>query len=224
MTNADLESVRLTNLDRVLWPATGFTKGDLVDYYTRIGPMLVPHLAHRPLMLGRWPEGIEARGWGQWECRGHPAWMATTTLEMRTGTVEACVVNDLASLVWVANQGVIELHPYLARADAFDRPLSVVFDLDPGPPAGVRECCLVALRLRVALERRGLQGWPKTSGGEGLHVFVPLNDEFTYPVTKAFAREVAAELAAAGRRTTSASRPSRSIPSARPACHSSRHR
>ena len=94
----------LTNLDRVLWPEPGFTKRQMIDYYLAVGPALVPHLRGRPLMLGRFPEGVEARGWGQLECRGRPEWMASATLKLRSGAVrEVCIVNDVASLIWVAN-------------------------------------------------------------------------------------------------------------------------
>ncbi|MFN2484660.1 MAG: non-homologous end-joining DNA ligase [Candidatus Limnocylindria bacterium] len=192
----DGRSVRLTNLDRVLWPATGFTKRDMLDYYLRVGPTLVPHLAGRPLMLGRFPEGVEGRGWGQFECRGRPDWMASVPLRLRTGVVrEVCVVNDMPSLMWVVNQGVIELHPFLARADAFERPTSVVFDLDPGPAAGLAECARAALRLRGVLDEAGLRAYVKTSGSSGIHVFVPIDATHSYAETKAFARRIAARLA-----------------------------
>ena len=147
-------------------------------------------------MLGRFPEGVDRRGWGQFECRGRPEWMASASLRLRTGVVrDVCVINDLASLVWVANQGVIELHPYLARVERFDQPLAAVFDLDPGPPAGLRECCRVALWLRDVLTEVGLSSFPKTSGSSGLHVVVPLNAPHSYEETKRFARAAAARLA-----------------------------
>ena len=190
--------VTLTNLDRVLWPSTGTTKGDLVAYYRGVADVLVPHLRERPLMLGRWPEGVGTRGWGQFECRGRPSWMASYPLRLRDGrVVEICVVNDADSLEWLAQQGVVELHPYLARADAFDRPIGVVFDLDPGPPAAVAECARVALLLRERLDALGLRAAVKTSGAQGLHVVVPIARGPSFAETKAFARGLAAELAAA---------------------------
>ena len=186
----------LTNLERVLWPETGTTKGEMVDYYARMAPALVPHLAHRPLMVWRWPLGVHERGWDQFECKGRPEWMATHRLEMRKGEVaNVCVVNDAASLVWLANQGTIELHPFLSRAEAFERPTVVVFDLDPGEPASLVESCRVALLLRDLLSALHLEGFPKTSGKAGMHVYVPLNTEVTYAATKAFAQAVARLLA-----------------------------
>lgn len=195
-TDIDGRRLTLTNLDRVLWPASGFTKGDMVDYYARIGGVLVPHLAGRPVMFGRWPSGVDGRGWGQFECRGRPDWMATRTLHLAGGEpIEFCLVNERAALVWAANQGSIELHPYLALADAWDRPTQMVFDLDPGPPAGMAECARVALQVRERLAADGLDGHPKTSGGSGLHVVVPLNTPHSYSDTKRYARSVAAALA-----------------------------
>ena len=188
--------IALTNLDRVLWPSTGTTKRDLIRYYADVAGVIVPHLRGRPLMLGRWPYGVEGRGFGQLECRGRPDWLASFALRLRDGRrLEVCVVNDAPSLVWLANQGVVELHPYLARAQAFDAPSAVVFDLDPGAPAGLRECARLALALRELLSSLGLRAYAKLTGGSGLHVFVPLNAaDARYDETKAFAREIAARL------------------------------
>jgi bifunctional non-homologous end joining protein LigD len=123
--------------------------------------------------------------------------MSVATLRMKDGReVETCVVDDVASLLWAGNQGVLELHPYLARASAFDVPTGVIFDLDPGPPAGILECASLAVRLRDALDELGLTSVVKSSGGEGLHVYVPLNTPIAYPATKAFARGVAGTLVA----------------------------
>lgn len=196
VVEADGRRVRLTNLQRVLWPATGDTKGDLLAYYREVAPALLPHLVDRPVTLWRYPEGVDGPSWFQNECRGRPNWMATVRLPDRRGGVqEFCLVNDLPSLLWVANLGTVELHPFLARADRPDRPTAVVFDLDPGAGAGLAECSRVALRLRDALARGGLDGVPKTSGGKGLHVVVPLNAPHSFQRTKAFARAVAGELA-----------------------------
>jgi bifunctional non-homologous end joining protein LigD len=189
--------IEFTNLDRVMWPATGFSKGDLIDYYRGVGEVMVRHLAQRPTMLARFPEGIHRPGWGQWECRGRPAWMASAVLRMKDGReVETCLFNDVPSLLWAANQGTIEFHPYLGTADSFEEPVAVVFDLDPGPPAGLLEAADVALRIRAVLDTAGLLSVVKASGGEGLHVVVPLNAPATYRATKGFARALAAELAA----------------------------
>ena len=176
-------AVALTSLDRVLYPAVGFTKGDLVAYYERVAPLLLPHLAGRALTLGRWPRGVDEPGFAQTECRGRPPWMATRAVTLRDGRVrEFCVINDLDSLRWVANQSAIELH-VAARAD------EVVLDLDPGPGAGMADCC------RVALALRGGDAWVKLTGSAGLHVHIPFDGDFAE--AKAFARSRAAQLAAA---------------------------
>jgi bifunctional non-homologous end joining protein LigD len=190
--------LRLSSLDKVMWPAAGFTKGDTIDYYTRVAPVLLPHIAGRALTLGRFPTGVEGAGFAQTECRGRPDWLPTLPLRLRTGEVRNyCVVNDLPSLVWVANQGAIELHPFLARGEEPDQPTHVAFDLDPGPAADVVDCCRVAVWLREALEAIGLVCHPKTSGSTGLHVYVPLADGHGYGQTKQFARSVASALASA---------------------------
>jgi len=188
--------LRLTNLDRVLWPKSGFTKGDLVDYYVAVAPVLLPHLAGRPLTLGRWPQGVEGHGFAQTECRGRPNWMATFSLPLRSGTVRNyCLVEDLPSLAWVANLGTIELHTYHFRADHPDEPTVFVLDLDPGPGTGLREACGIALLLRELLEEQGMRGVVKTSGGLGLQVFVALGEPRPAGVARDLAHGFAARLA-----------------------------
>lgn len=189
--------VRLTSLDRVLWPRTGFTKGAMIDYYARVAPALLPHISGRALTLGRFPAGVDGRGFAQTECRGRPQWMATHAVRLRDGRVrDYCVVNDPPSLLWVANQAAIELHPFLARTEHHERPTHVVLDLDPGQGTCLLDCCRVALRLRGLLRELGLDSFVKTTGSLGLHVHVPLNTPHGYEQTKPFAREVAARLAA----------------------------
>jgi len=190
--------LRLSNLDKVLWPAAGFTKRDVIDYYTRVAPTLLPHVEERALTLRRFPDGVEGTNWFQTQCPpGRPSWLPTTTLaDRRGGVYEMCLVNDLPSLLWVANLAAIELHPLLGRHERPDEPTAVVFDLDPGPPADVLACCQVALRLREVLDGLGLAAFPKTSGSVGLHVYVPLNTPHGYAQTKAFAKETAARLTA----------------------------
>ena len=191
MTALDLAGrrVELTTPERVLWPAARFTKRDLLDYYLRIAPVLLPHLRDRPLTLGRFPAGVEERGFAETECRGAPGWLRTEPIRLRNGEVRNyCVVEDQAGLAWLANRSVIELHPFLGG----ERPQAVAFDLDPGVPAGLVECAEVALLLR---DRLGQRAVVKTSGSVGLHVFVPTTA--TYEETRAFARDVAEELASA---------------------------
>jgi bifunctional non-homologous end joining protein LigD len=189
--------LRVSSLDKVLWPEAGFTKGEMLNYYVRAAPALLPHLAGRPITLRRLPDGVDEAGWYQNDCPpGRPPWVRTETVEWPSGrTWDFCAVDDLPTLVWVANLGTIELHPFLALRSQLARPTAVVFDLDPGPPAGLADCCRVALRLRALLEEAGLAGFAKVSGALGLHVLVPLNTEHSWQETKAFARAVAEVLA-----------------------------
>ena len=189
---SDGRRVELSNLDRVLWPEAEFTKRDLVDYYVSVAPVLLPHVAGRPLTLWRFPQGVHERGWWQNQCRGNPEWMRTATIRGQ----RFCVADDVPSLVWLANLGTIELHPFLGLAAAPDEPTGLIFDLDPGPPADVVDCCRVALRLRDALAECGLMAFVKTSGSVGLHVHVPLAAGHTFAETKSFARRLAEQLAA----------------------------
>lgn len=194
---AGLPGLKLTNLDRVLWARTGFTKGRLLDYYASVSGALLPHLADRPLTLGRFPAGVDSRGFAQTECRGRPDWLHTAAIPLRDGRVRNfCLAQDLPSLLWIANQGTIELHTFLASARSLDHPTAVLFDLDPEPPAGFLEAATVALLLREWLARRDLLAVAKTTGGVGLHVLVPLNSPHSYEQTREFARAAAYELAA----------------------------
>jgi bifunctional non-homologous end joining protein LigD len=184
--------VSFSSLDKVMYPETGFTKGDLIAYYERIAPVLLPHVRDRPMTLGRFPDGVDGPGFAQTECRGAPDWLATAPIRLRSGAVRNyCLVNDLRSLLWVANLGTIELHPFLAPADRLDRPAGVLFDLDPEEPARLAAAARVALLVRDELARRDLSPLVKTSGSTGMHVFVPLERSPGYEATRALAREVA---------------------------------
>jgi bifunctional non-homologous end joining protein LigD len=188
--------LRLTSLDRVLWPNRAFTKGDLLEYYARVAPALLPHLAGRPLTLGRFPSGVHGRGFAQLECRGSPPWVQTAPIALRDGRVRnLCLAQDLPSLLWIANQGTIELHVFLSALPELDQPKAVLFDLDPEPPATAADAARVALTLRDRLATQGLSSLVKTTGGLGLHVLVPLNQAHAYDQTRAFARAIARELA-----------------------------
>jgi DNA ligase D-like protein (predicted polymerase)/DNA ligase D-like protein (predicted 3'-phosphoesterase) len=189
-------TLTLKNLDKVFYPATGFTKGDLLDYYLRISPQLLPHLAGRPLTLKRYPNGIEGGHFFEKRCPAHhPPWVATAAVpSRRTGTIEFCVVNDLPTLLWAANLATLELHISLSVANRIERPTTIVFDLDPGPPADVLDCARVALLLRALLDEVGLSSLIKTSGSKGLQLYAPLNTVVGYDETKDFARAVARTL------------------------------
>jgi bifunctional non-homologous end joining protein LigD len=188
----------LTSLDRVLWPAAGFTKGEMLAYYEAIAPVLLPHLAGRPLTLGRFPAGVDGPAFATTECRGRPDWVKTVAVTLRSGEVrEQCVVDDLPSLLWAVNLGSIELHAFPSAAGRLDEPAFVVFDLDPGPGTGLADCCAVGLWLREALAETGLMGLCKTSGGLGLHIYVPLAPRHSFAASKGLARSLASDLTAA---------------------------
>ena len=195
-TEVEVEGHRiaLRNLDKVFYPEVGFTKGDVLDYYVRIAPVLLPHLRGRPLTLKRYPEGVEGPYFYEKRCPGHrPDWVRTEAIRTAgdDGDIRYCVVDGLAPLVWLASIADLELHTPLGLARSFDRPTLLAFDLDPGPPADLVTCCRVALLLRGLMERLGLETFPKTSGSKGLQVYIPLDGSATYDVTKAFAHAVA---------------------------------
>lgn len=182
----------LTNLDKVLWPRTGFTKGQLLAYYSEVARVLLPHLAGRPVTTRRFPDGVEAASWHQNECSGEPDWFPVFETTGRRGRrLRFCLVDGVAPLLWLANRAAIELHPFLWRIEEPRRPLSFVFDLDPGPPAGLLETARVALRLRELLEELGLTALVKASGSLGLHLHVPLEEPGE---TKELARGIAEAL------------------------------
>jgi bifunctional non-homologous end joining protein LigD len=189
--------LELSNLDKVLYPQAGFTKGELIDWYARIAEVLLPHLRGRPLTLKRYPEGVEGKHFYEKRCPSHrPDWVTTASVysDRHEGEIDYCVVEDAATLVWLANLADIELHTSLSRCVEMERPTAMVFDLDPGPPADVLDCAQVALWLHGMFEQLGLSCYPKTSGSKGMQLYVPLNGEATYEQTKPFAKAVAETL------------------------------
>jgi bifunctional non-homologous end joining protein LigD len=186
--------LKLTNLDKVFYPATGFTKGQVIDYYARIAPVLVPHLAGKPLTLKRYPNGVNEPPFFEKNATKHrPDWVKTVPIwsEGNQRDVNYILANDLATLVWVANLASIELHPSLSLATDIESPRSLVFDLDPGPPANIVQCCQVAVWLRAIFDHFKLQSFPKTSGSKGMQIYVPLNTKTSYDETKPFAHALA---------------------------------
>lgn len=188
--------VDVTNLDKVLYPKAGFTKGQVIDYYVRISPALLPHLAARPITLKRYPDGVEGFFFYEKKCPAHrPEWVKTTKVpKTEGGEIDYCVMDDLPALVWAANLADLELHTFLHRAPKIERPDFLAFDLDPGPPADIRLCCKVGLRIRKIFAALGLECFAKTSGSKGLQIYVPLNTATTYAKTKPFARALAEHL------------------------------
>jgi bifunctional non-homologous end joining protein LigD len=184
----------LTNLDKELYLASGFTKARLLDYYRRMAKFILPHLRDRALTLKRFPDGTSGPFFFEKRCPpARPSWVPIASIPLTGGqSITACLVNDLRTLMWVENLASIELHVPLARARSPHTPDSLVFDLDPGEGAGMAECCRVALIIRETLGRLRLQAWTKTSGMKGLHVFVPLNREgVTFERTRAFSKALA---------------------------------
>jgi bifunctional non-homologous end joining protein LigD len=186
--------IKLSNLEKVLYPQAGFTKGQVIDYYVRIAPVLLPHLAARPLTLKRYPNGVEGMHFYEKNCpKYRPPWMETAKVwsESNKRFMDYCVAADLPTLVWLGNLADLELHTSLARAPEIQRPTVIAFDLDPGTPASIVQCCQVALWVREVFAQFGLQAFAKTSGSKGLQVYVPLNTEVTYEHTRPFARATA---------------------------------
>lgn len=184
----------LTNLDKVLYPATGFTKGQVIDYYARIGPALLPHLTNHPLTLKRYPGGVDQEFFFEKNATKHrPEWVKTVPIwsEGNQRNVNYILANDLPTLIWIANLAAIELHPSLSLAKDISCPTMMVFDLDPGPPANIVQCCQVGIWLRAIFEHFKLQSFAKTSGSKGLQIYVPLHTPTNYDRTKNFAHALA---------------------------------
>jgi bifunctional non-homologous end joining protein LigD len=186
--------LKLTNLDKVLYPKVGFTKAQVIDYCVRVAPVLLPHLHDRPLTMKRYPEGVDGQFFYEKNCPRHrPAWVNTARVwsEGNQRWMEYCLIQDLPTLVWAANLADLELHTSLSLAKDILRPTMIVFDLDPGAPAAIVQCCQVGLWVRRAFAELGLEAFAKTSGSKGLQVYVPLNTPVTYDQTKPFAHELA---------------------------------
>jgi bifunctional non-homologous end joining protein LigD len=187
-------TLSLSNLDKVLYPRAGFTKGQVIEYYTRIAPVLLPHLRARPLTLKRYPNGVEDKFFYEKRCPTHrPDWVVTTPVwsGRNEGDIDFCLCEDLPTIVWLANLADLEMHTPMARAPEMDHPTMIAFDLDPGPPATIVECARVALELRRAFAFWGLEAFPKTSGSKGMQVYLPLNTPVTYADTREFSHGLA---------------------------------
>ncbi len=188
------KQLSLSNLDKVLYPAAGFTKGQVIDYYVRIAPVLLPHLQGRPLTMKRYPNGVDGMHFYEKNCPEHrPEWVQTAPVwsEGNNRTMHYCLAQDLPTLVWAANLADLELHTSLSLGADIMRPTFIVFDLDPGPPADIVLCCQVGLWVRDIFAQLGLESFAKTSGSKGLQIYVPLNTPVTYDQTKPFAHELA---------------------------------
>jgi bifunctional non-homologous end joining protein LigD len=190
--------VPVSNLDKILYPS-GFTKGQVINYYIHVADYLLPHFEGRPVTLKRYPNGVEAKHFYEKDApKFTPEWVHRFPVPRRApaSRPDICyvVIDDLPALVWCANLASIELHPFLHRVPKLDQPTAIVFDLDPGEGADVLKCGEVAFLLRAKLEANGLQSWPKVSGSKGIQIYAPLNTPLTYADTQPFARQLAEEL------------------------------
>jgi bifunctional non-homologous end joining protein LigD len=183
-------SLSLSNLDKVMYPEIGFTKSQVIDYYARVAAVMLPHVSGRCMTLRRWPDGVDGPSFFNKRCPAHrPDWVPVALGPGdRDGDIQYCRLDEPAALVWTANLAAIELHAPMARSDNLESPTIAVFDLDPGPPAGMAECCQVALDLREVLASVGLEAFPKTSGSKGLQIYVPLNSPHSHDHASGFAR------------------------------------
>ncbi len=196
----DGRTVTVTNLDKPFWPEEGLTKGDLLAYYRRMGPVMLPYFQDRPVTLRLYPDGIHGFSYYRREPPNHaPAWLRTAEYRPRTGDRprRVILVDDLAGLIWLANQASIEFHLWASRLPHLHQPDMAIFDLDPGQEAGFDKVLQAALLLRERLAQAGLEGFPKTSGGHGLHVYVPLAPGYTFPQVRRWVKRTAQALAAA---------------------------
>jgi bifunctional non-homologous end joining protein LigD len=195
-TVVDIEGrhLKLSNLDKVLYPEAGFTKGQVIDYYVRIAPYLLPHLRGRPLTMKRYPNGVGGMFFYEKNCPTHrPDWVKTTRVwsEGNNRWMDYCLIDDLPTLVWAANLADLELHTSLSLGKNVLQPSFLVFDLDPGAPANIVQCCQVGLWVREIFSSLKLESFAKTSGSKGLQIYVPLNTAVSYDDTKTFAHELA---------------------------------
>ena len=196
MTQVEIgdRELKLSNLDKVLYPEEGFTKAEVIDYYVRVAPAMLPHVEGRGITMRRFPDGVDGESFFNKRCPDHrPDWVPTALGPGdRKGGVHYCVLDEVAALAWAANLASLEIHAPMARAEDPDTPTMVVFDLDPGAPATITECCQVALDIREVLAGLDLEAWPKTSGSKGLQLYVPLNTKgVTHDQASEFALAVA---------------------------------
>jgi bifunctional non-homologous end joining protein LigD len=195
--NVEGKEVPLTNLDKIYYPKAGFTKGEMLAYYIKIAPILLPHLKDRPLTMKRYPNGVEAPFFYEKQCpKPTPPFVETCQVARhhKPGSIQFCLANNLPTLVWAANLGDLELHTFLSRFPDIDKPTAIVFDLDPGPPADAVQCAQVALWLREMFSNLGLEVFIKSSGSKGMQTYIPLNTATSYQETAPFAKAVAQTL------------------------------
>lgn len=189
----DGRELSVSNLDKVLYPEAGFTKAEVIDYYIRVAPAMLPHVRQRGVTLRRYPNGVDGTSFFEKRCPDHrPDWIGTALGPGdRKGGIHYLVIDEVATLAWVGNMAGLEVHAPMARAPAIESPTMVVFDLDPGAPASIVDCCRVALEIQEVLSDLDLESWPKTSGSKGLQLYLPLNTPHTHDHASSFALAVA---------------------------------
>ena len=191
----EVDGRRLTvsNLEKLMYPLVGFSKAHVIDYYVRVAPVMLAHIADRGVTLRRWPDGVNGQSFFEKRCPKHrPGWVGTCEGPGdRGGSIDYCRLDSVAALAWTANLAALEIHAPMARCGDVDSPAMLVFDLDPGSPATIVECCRVALEIREILESVGLASWAKTSGSKGMQLYVPLNRPHSHDHAASFARAVA---------------------------------
>lgn len=186
--------ISVTRLSKVLYPGSGFTKAEVIDYYVRVAPYILPHLKDRPVTLKRYPDGIQGEGYWDKDAPGFtPSWIETFPVPRHAGgpDIHYILINNTATLAWTANVAALELHPFLHTKPDIASPASLVFDLDPGAGTDIFDCIEVALLLRSVLEQLRLESFPKVSGSKGIQLYVPLNTSTSYDATQPFAHTVA---------------------------------
>ncbi len=185
--------LKVSNLDKILYPVVGFTKGQVIDYYVRVADAILKHVEGRPMTLVRWPNGVNETSFFEKRSPSHrPEWIRTIEGSGDKGRgIAYTAIEEVAALAWTANQAALELHAPMAKGDDLENPTMVVFDLDPGAPSTITECAQVALKIQEVLEHLGLEAFPKTSGSKGMQLYLPLNANHTHSHASSFAHAIA---------------------------------
>ena len=186
------KTLELSNLEKEFWPEKGFSKGDLIKYYFEVSPWILPHLRDRPIVMKRYPDGIEGKSFYQKRCPEHaPPWLDTILVEGSEESINYCLCNDEAALLWLINQGCIEIHPWLSSTGSLSEPDFMVLDLDPSEGVVFSQVIEVALAVKECLDLCGLKGYPKTSGASGIHIYIPLKRGYSYAEVREAAKIIA---------------------------------
>ncbi len=184
------QQIPVTNLQKVFWPNDGFTKGDIMHYYSEVWPYLAPHLLNRPVSLVRYPEGITGNFFYQKDVPNPPKWVETVSITSEDRIINYVMINNLETLIWSVNLGCIEIHPWLSTIQSLDFPTYIIFDLDPMEPAVFSDAVKIADSIKIILSELSLQSFPKISGATGIHIYLPVSPIYTYQDTSAFVKQI----------------------------------